>query len=255
MKKRYYIITAITSYFLFLIATVPAKPFVERLNNDGMVLIQGISGTLWNGRARVIDIDNIAQLDNTKWSLSGWKILLGQIAIDIDTQYSGRGITAEIGSSFLGRLFVNNLIADITAENVAKLANIPIAQLSGLISLNIEHAQWKQGELPLATGIINWKDASVTVADSASLGNVVITLNESDEHLLTADIKNQGGDIKINGDAKLVPEADYAVNITLTPTASANNSIKQSLKLFSKKQNNGSYLINNKGSIDQLGLL
>ena len=255
MKKKYYIITAIASYFLFLIATVPAKPFVELLNDNGIVSIQGISGTLWNGRARAIDIDNIAQLDNTKWSLSGWKLLLGKITIDIDTQYSGRDLTAEIGSSFLGRLFVNDLATDITAENVAKLANIPIAQLSGLISIDIEHAHWKQGELPSAKGIINWKDATVTVAESASLGNVTIILDESDNQLLTADIKNQGGDIKINGDAKLVPEADYAVNITLLPMASANNNIKQSLKLFSKKQNNGSYLINNKGSLDQIGLL
>jgi len=255
MKKRYYIITAVVSYLLFLIATIPAKPFVELLNDDGIVLIQGVSGTLWRGTAHVIDVDNIAQLDNTKWSLSGWKIFLGEIAIDIDSQYAGRDVTAEIGSSFLGRLFVNDLVADITAENVTKLANIPIAQLSGLISADIKHAQWKQGELPSASGIINWKDATVTVADSASLGNVTITLNESDNHPLTADIKNQGGDIKINGDAKLVPEADYAVNITLTPTASANKNIKQSLKLFSKKQNNGSYLINNKGSLDQIGLL
>ncbi len=254
MKKRHYIITAIVSYFLFLIATVPAKPFVELINDDGLVLIQGISGTLWNGKARIIDIDNIAQLDNTKWSLSGWKIFTGKIAIDIDTQYSGRDLTAEVGSSFLGRIFVNDLTADITAENVARLANIPIAQLSGLISVDIEHAQWKQGELPLATGIINWKDASVTVAESASLGNVTIILNESDAQFLTADIKNQGGDIKINGNAKLVPEADYAVNITLSPMASASNNIKQSLKLFAKKQNNGTYLINNKGSLDQIGL-
>ena len=255
MKKRYYIITAIVSYFLFLVATVPAKPFVEILNDDGLVLIQGISGTLWNGRARVIDIDNIAQLDNTKWSLSGWKIFLGVIAIDIDTQYSNRDLTAEIGSSFLGRVFVNNLTAEITAENVTKLANIPIAQLSGLIYVDIEHAHWKQGELPLATGTINWKDATVTVMDSASLGNVTITLSESDDHFLTADIQNQGGDIKINGDAKLVPEENYATNISLLPTASANKNIRQSLKLFAKKQNNGAYLINNKGSLDQIGLL
>jgi len=255
MKKRYYIITAIVSYLLFLIATIPAKPFVDLLNDDGIVLIQGVSGTLWNGRAHVIDIDNIAQLDNTRWSLSGWKLFGGEVAIDIDSQYAGRDLTAEIGSSFLGRLFVNNLVADITAEDVARLANIPIAELSGLISADIEYAQWKQGELPTASGVINWKDATVTVAESASLGNVTITLNESDDHLLTADIKNQGGDIKINGDAKLIPEADYAVNITLLPTASANNNIKNSLKLFSKKQNNGTYLINNKGSLDQIGLL
>ena len=78
---------------------------------------------------------------------------------------------------------------------------------------------------------------------------------ESDDHFLTADIKNQGGDIRINGDAKLIPEADYVINISLLPTATANNNIRQSLKLFAKKQSNGAYLINNTGSLDQIGLL
>ena len=254
MKKKYYILTAIVSYFIFLIATIPARPVID-LFGDDTILITGISGTLWNGKAQVINIDNIAQLNNTKWSLSGWKIFTGKIAADLDTQYSDKNITAELGTSFLGRFFINNLDAEITADDVAKLANIPIAQLSGLISIDIEHAQWKQGELPLATGVINWKDAIVTVAESASLGTVSITLSESEEQLLIADIKNQGGDIKISGNAKLVPEEDYAVNITLSPTATASNNIKQSLGLFSKKQNNGTYLINNTGSLNQIGLL
>jgi len=254
MKKKYYILTAIVSYFIFLIATIPARPVIDLFKSD-MILMTGVSGTLWNGKAHVINIDNTAQLNNTKWSFSGWKILTGNIAIDIDTQYSNRNITTELGSSFLGRLFISNLNAEITADDVAKLANIPIAQLSGLITLDIEHAQWKQGELPLATGVINWRDATVTVTESASLGNVSITLSESEEQLLIADIKNQGGDIKISGSAKLVPEEDYAVNITLSPTATANNNIKQSLGLFSEKQNNGTYLINNTGSLNQIGLL
>jgi len=254
MKKKYYILTAIVSYFAFLIVTIPAKPVIA-LFDDDVILITGVSGTLWNGKAHIINIDKTAILNNTKWSFSGWKIFTGKIAIDINTQYFDRGITAELGSSFLGRFFINDLNAEITADNVARLANIPIAQLSGLISVDIEHAQWKQGELPLATGVINWKDATVSVTESASLGDVSITLSESEEQLLIAEIKNQGGDIKIGGSAELVPEENYAVNITLSPTATASNNIKQSLGLFSKKQNNGTYLINNTGSLNQIGLL
>jgi hypothetical protein len=161
-------------------------------------------------------------------------------------------IRSEIGTSFLGRYFINDLSAKMLAKDVAQLANIPLAQLSGLISLDIEHARWKQGELPTATGIINWKDATVTVADTASLGNVSIILSESDQDLLNAEIKNQGGDIKISGTAELVPESDYAVDIKLTPTASANNNIKQSLGLFAQRQNNGDYILKKSGPLNQI---
>ena len=255
MKKKYYIFTAIASYFLLLIATIPAKPVTRLINDNTAITIQGTSGTLWSGKAYTASIDKKTQLKNIEWSFNLWKLLIGQIATDIKTQYLGNSINTELGLSFLGRYFVNNLTAKISAKDVAELANIPLAQLSGLISLNIDHAQWKQGELPLASGQINWKNATVTVTDTASLGNVLITLDESEDQLLNADIKNQGGDIKISGTAELVPEADYVVNIKISPTASTGSNIKQSLGLFAKKQPNGDYLFKESGPLSQIGLM
>lgn len=254
MKKRVYIFTAVASYLLLLIATIPASLITKPVNNSGIIALHGISGSLWDGKAYIILIDNNIELKNTKWSFSLWKTLMGKISIDINAQYLENDISAEIGTSFLGRYFIKNLEAKIPAQEVAQLVNIPLAQLSGLISFNIDHAQWKQGELPLATGVINWNDAKVTITDTASLGNVSITLFESEQQLLNAEIKNQGGDIKISGIAELVPEADYAINIKLLPTASASDNIKQSLGLFAKKQNNGEYLLNYSGPLNQMGL-
>ncbi len=252
MKKRPYIIIAVVSYLVFLTATIPANMVTSLINDNSPVKIQGVSGTLWQGKAFSVSINNSIKLQTTKWSFSPWKLFIGQVAVDVKTQFLNNDIHSEIGTSFLGRYFINDLSAKILAKDVAQLANIPLVQLSGLISLNIEHAQWKQGELPVATGIINWKDAVVTVADTASLGNVSITLSESDQQRLNAEIKNQGGDIKISGTAELVPESDYALDIRLTPTASANNNIKQSLGFFAQKQNNGDYVLKKSGSLSEI---
>ena len=255
MKKKYYIFTAIISYFLLLIATIPAQPVTKLVNDNSSITVRGVSGTLWNGKAYAVSINNTVQLKNTEWSFNLWKLLIGQIAADIKTQYLGNSVNAELGLSFLGRYFVNSLSAEISAQDVAELANIPLAQLSGLVSLNIDHAKWKPGELPMASGQINWKEATITVSDTASLGNVVITLNESEDQLLHADINNQGGDIKITGTAELKPEADYAINIKLSPTASASSNIKRSLGLFAEKQPGGDYVFKESGPLNQSGLM
>ncbi len=255
MKKRYFVLTAVISYCLLLIATIPASFVTGMINDNNIATIRGVNGSIWSGEAYSILINNNLELKHSQWSFSLWKTLGGKISVDINTQYRDNNLSAEIGSSFLGNYFINNLIAEIPAQEAAELANIPLVQLSGLISFNIDHAQWKQGELPLAIGVINWRNAEVTVADTASLGNVSITLRESDQQLLNADIKNQGGDILINGIAELVLEADYAVNIKLSPTASASDNIKQSLGLFAKKQNNGTYLLKYSGSLNQTGLM
>lgn len=251
MKKRHYFLTAVISYFVLLIITIPAKPVVELINDNSPVTVQGVSGTLWNGKAYMISMDNI-QLTKTEWSFSLWKLFIGKIAIDVNSHYLNNDIAAELGTSFIGRYFVNDLSAKIAAHEIAQLANIPMAQLDGMISLDIEHAQWKQGELPLATGEIKWTDATITVAETASLGNISILLSESEQQLLNAEIKNQGGDIKINGTAELVPEADYAVDIKLVPTATASNNIRQSLGLFARKQPNGEYSLKKSGSLNQI---
>jgi len=251
MKKRHYFLTAAISYFVLLIITIPAKPVIELINDNTPVTVQGVSGTLWSGKAYIISMDNI-QLKKTEWSFSLWKLFIGKIAIDVNSRYLNNDIAAELGTSFIGRYFVNNLSAKIAAQEIAQLANIPMAQLDGMISLDIEHAQWKQGELPLATGEIKWTDATITVAETASLGNISILLSESEQQLLNAEIKNQGGDIKINGTAELVPEADYAVDIKLLPTATASNNIRQSLGLFARKQPNGEYILKKSGSLNQI---
>ena len=255
MKKRYYFITAIAAYLLILLATIPAKPVTELINENTPVTIQGVSGTLWDGHAYLVRIDNNIQLDQTRWSFNLWKLLIGKLSANIDTRFLDETITAEAGSSFFGRIFVNDLKATIAASEVTRLANIPIAKLDGPIILDIQQAQWKQGELPLASGTIKWNDASVTVAETASLGNVLILLSESEQELLNAEIKNEGGDINISGNAELVAEADYAVDITLIPSTSASNNIKQSLGMFAKRQSNGEYNIKKSGPLSSLGLM
>lgn len=251
MKKKHYFLVAIISYFIFLIITIPARPVTDLINANSPISIQGVSGTLWNGKAYIIAINDI-QLDKTEWSFNPWQIFIGNISVDIETRFSKNDITATLGRSFIGRLFIDDLSAQISASEVARLANIPLAQLDGDISINIEHAQWKQGELPLASGEIKWTNASVTIAETASLGNISIVLSESDEQLLNAEIKNQGGDIRIIGTAELVPEADYTAEIQLIPTASANNNIKQSLGFFAIKQKNGGYLLKKSGPLNQI---
>jgi len=255
MKKKYYIFTAISAYLIVLIATIPANSISQLVDEDMPISLQGVNGTLWKGNARTITINNDIQLKNTSWDFHAWKLLTGRAVIDLNTHYLDNAFISEVGSSFLGKVFINNLTGKLPASELAQLANMPLVQLDGTIDINIEHAEWQENTLPMATGNINWRLASVTVAESVSLGNLTITLGESDNEQLNANIINQGGDIKINGNAELVPETNYAVNIKLSPTATASDNIKRSLGMFAKRQTNGDFVFINEGSLNQIGLM
>ncbi len=93
MKKRHYLLTAVIAYFVFLIATIPARPVIDLVNGSSPVTIQGVSGTLWNGKAYIVSFENI-QLKKTEWSFNLWKLFIGSIAIDINSRFSGNDIAA-----------------------------------------------------------------------------------------------------------------------------------------------------------------
>lgn len=254
MKKRYYILTAIIAYLVLLIATVPATLFSRIINDNTPVRIQGVSGSLWNGKALLLTTGNNTHLKNTRWSFAPMSLLSGRLAFDIKTELLGNAIKARAGSSFLGHVVVSDLSARIPARDITELARIPLAQLDGTFDIDIENASWQAGEAPLANGRIDWRNAAVTVAETARLGNVSIALSESEQDRLQASISNQGGDIKISGGAELLPENRYKLDIRLKPLAGASDNIKQSLVMFAKKQGNGEYLLQNSGSLDQIGL-
>jgi len=253
MNKKHYFFIIIFSYLLFLITTIPIGTVIKTINTNTPIDIRGASGTIWNGQAISISINRTVQLDNTEWSFTIWKLLTGKITYQISSHYNKNPIEGEIGSSFLGQYFINDFTAKIAAEKLAKLADIPLVQLSGDIAFNIDHAHWKRDTLPLAIGTIRWDTAAITVADTVSLGEITIVLSENDEQLLNAEIKNKGGDILVSGKAELIPEANYSADIKLSPTSSASGNIKNSLALFAKKQKNGNFLLKKTGQINQLG--
>ena len=253
MKKRYYLLTAILAYLIFTLAMFPAQPVVTLINDKTTATLSGVSGSIWDGHAHSIDVEGI-RLSDTHWNMKAWKLLIGRAALDIDTRLEDEAISGEIGASLTGTVFANTLNGRISADTVTRLANIPMAQLSGMIDIAVEHISWSLGELPEVDGTLVWKDASVTVAETASLGEVSIVITQQDDSL-RADVNNDGGDIELKGEASLNPEADYEANIRFKPTASASRNLRRSLGLFAEPQGDGSFLLKNSGSLKQLGLI
>jgi len=121
MKKKYYILTAIFSYLALLIITIPAKPVTELISDNSPVNIQGVSGTLWNGKAYIITANNM-QFKKTAWSFQPWKLFTGKLAINIDSHYLKNNISAELGSSFTGRYSSTSYLQKLPRR---KLQNSP----------------------------------------------------------------------------------------------------------------------------------
>lgn len=255
MRNRYYILTGIIAYFVFLITSLPAAPVISMFEHRLPVEIKNISGTFWNGQAASIDTRRDLVLKNVEWSFLPWRLLLASAAVDVSAKLNNKPINTRLSAGINGKITVADLALRLDASDVQPLLALPIGELAGEFQLHIDSASFKQGEVPRVDGTINWNRAAVTVAETAELGNVSILVNEEDTSPLAARISNKGGDISLNGNFTTTEQGDYSLQLTMKPSNTASDNLVKTLAMFSRKQRNGEFVLNNKGNLSQLGLM
>jgi general secretion pathway protein N len=255
MKTRHYVLAGVLAYFILLIYTVPAAPLYGMIEDDlPGIRINAISGSLWNGKAAEVQTSQLT-LQQVSWSFIGWRLLLAEAAFSIEAGYEDEPVTAEIGISTGGAVHVRHLDATLDAAKLAKLAVLPMGEIAGDVTVAIESAYWSKGAVPEINGVIDWKKATITIAETAQLGDVHIKLYEADESPLSADIGNSNGQLLISGKLSTQVDGKYTLTLQLKPGPGASSNLTSSLAMIAKRQADGAYLIDNSGMLSQFGLM
>jgi len=254
IRNRTLILGGVISYLFFLLALAPASLVQHWLPAASGLRVSGLQGTLWAGQAASVQIQQ-HRLTAVNWSFNAWKLFSGQLAAEVEARYRDSTIRTGLGLTATGALILENTRAQLDAATVGELAQIPIAQLDGAIDIRLDQAELARGAAPAASGMILWQQASITVAESVSLGEVEIRMQESSDAPLLAVISNQGGDIRLDGEVSVEHNGDYRLQLNMKPSATSSDNIRNSLKMFARPQNDGSYQVDNQGNLKQLGLM
>lgn len=256
MKPRHYVITSVIAYIFFLIITLPATTVIGILDESvPQINIQGVGGTLWGGSAQRITISSRYVLNNVNWSFCSWRLLTAEASIDLEATYQNKPIQGQLGIGITGTLVARDLHAEMDAQSLGNLAGLPIGELDGLISIQLESASWAHQQIPDAAGNIHWKNAAITIAETTKLGDVEITLVESDDFPLVATISNKGGHISLSGKSHISDDGSYNLELKLSPNNTASRNLRSSLVMFAEQQSDGSFVVKNAGNIKQFGIL
>lgn len=250
MKIKSYILIAILAYISFLVATLPAAPVLKLVTrNQPGIEISGIKGTLWQGEADFFSINNQIEIYKLRWDIIVWRLLLAELSADVQGDFQKHAFSAQVSITPTGRITGHDLHATISAPDLAALAAIPLAQLDGMIDLDIGYTTWKQETAPVAEGVINWKKATVTVAETVELGNTRIDLKDDDNEGTLAIITNQGGTLKLDGKAHIDASNNYTLDLEMTPSPSSSKNLVNSLSMFARKQADGSFVVKSSGPL------
>lgn len=182
----------------FAPAELALRWFGDRL---GPVRLQGVSGSLWQGRAEQLIAFDVA-LGPVAWTLARGDTLAGNPrgTLDLDgSAVRARGAFAREGTDwrFAG------VQAELPAALLAPALDIPALGLRGRVVVDAPEVALRDGLLVRARGRAEWRELGVTGAAVATLPGVRIDFAPAPDGAVVAEVDDLGGPLDVAGEVRI----------------------------------------------------
>ena len=256
MKTRYYILTGLIAYLFFTLGNVPAAKVIPLIESATPIpaKLYGVYGSLWNGGADKAIIKGQPPVEDLQWSINPASLLLAHVSGEAKASIKQQNIIGNFSISPGGTVSASDVRARIDAAVLQELVSLPVGELGGTFNINIQSLEFNAEGFPDVTADIKWKNAQLTLLETVKLGDINLSLKPGEQDQLLAKINNKKGELSIQGDGEVNHKKMYAINVSITPQDTASDNVKQSLKMFTRRQANGSYLLKRKGNLQEFGL-
>ena len=124
-------------FLLFTIANFPARA-AFRLFAPDSVSAFGVSGTLWNGSAKIINAGG-QQLRNTEWDLALSQLLVARLGADLKTRWNGGFLEGFGAISAFGTVVLSESDASLNLGALGSMLKGP--PIDGQVSVRIEQLE------------------------------------------------------------------------------------------------------------------
>lgn len=228
MSVAKWIALGFCAYLVFLVVGLPANQVVSRVSLPQQLSIQGVSGSVWNGRAESIRYAGTSVF-NAEWNLKFLPLLIGRVSVEVKAGDRRDADTIAIN----GRLSLSKssikadslqmyIPTDIVMANLA----IPLpVNASGRFKVDIDHLNYPQTCEELR-GDGQWLNAGVAgTTGNIELGQFNATLACQNDKIavqvqqpnklgleVTALIDNKGK-ISASGKFKVDPSLPQEVHV------------------------------------------
>jgi len=246
-----YSIIACLLYVAFVLLLVPADR-IYAVFKDYISLplkLYQIEGTLWKGRAGVVQI-NTERLESVSWDFQPHALLLGRIEIKSAFEKDGGYLNAVIGRRVNGDLYAKNADAKFPASVIEPLlSRIPLG-LTGELSITINTMNVSSNIISALDGDIHWRDAGIGQPSNIDVGNFVMVLETTDDGIKGVLNNTDEGPLQVDGLLVLNPDGTYKLTSTFVISDPGRADLKQALRFVGTPGPTGKVSMTRSGTLN-----
>ncbi|OED41008.1 hypothetical protein ACH42_15135 [Endozoicomonas sp. (ex Bugula neritina AB1)] len=253
MKKMIVLtLLGLVAFIGFLIAGLPASAVWRLAEQRNLVPqnieISGVEGTLWEGTARQVVINDV-KLPKTSWALSSNSLPEQALQVNVEighvrSELFGKGLLSWDGE----QLKVSGVKARASEKKIQEWIKLPApVVIDGRLSVSIPSMTIKQGRCVTLNGEGLLRQAGVnTPFGEVNLGQVSFDLSCQSNQVHVVAQQNSP-ELKVT--AKLIVDMDgrYTVSGHLFPKDELTESFRKNLSFLGRANSKGEYPLNTRG--------
>ena len=238
----------------FFVAGMPASVVWQLAEKRHLIPqnidVSGVEGTLWEGSARRITINDV-QLPKTSWALSGDSLFEQKLLVDVKTGHARSGLWGKGLLSWDGeQLMVSDVRVRASEENIQEWVRLPFpVTVDGRLSVNIPGMTLMQGRCVALDGNGTLHQAEVqTSFGEVDLGLVSFDLSCKSNRINIVASQNSE-ELKVSAKVIVDMNGRYTVSGNLLPQDELAEPFRKSLSLLGRANANGEYPLKTRGRL------
>jgi len=221
-----YVAAGLAAFLVFLVAMVPAHQVARRL--PAGVAMDGVSGTVWSGRARNVAVEGRA-LGALQWSCRPWRLVLLEWSCHVGLQPAGGDVAGDFSGDFSGNLTGRDIRGTAPISSFEGIATP--RGWTGNLELELETLAVGSGRPESASGRLLLRGLRAPGANGERLGDFELVVGEGSVGgaTLNGRLRDLGGPLRVRGAIELFEDGRYLLRGDAAPGPGAGPAIFDTL--------------------------